>query len=135
MYAQVGDFCVSRGSPTVTLTQISRKAGTLCCQSFPRSDTIWPIWSKLGSLQHSHLSNKRGGWSTRGGWAKLFLLCTSKLQGGDSKSGKTLRKTPHPAKAGSWGPFLIYQLISNANSVQFHSNRAGLAVLIRVLPV
>ena len=41
MYAQVEDFCVSRGSPTVPLTQIScnavffksqnpRKAGTLC---------------------------------------------------------------------------------------------------------
>ena len=41
MYAQVGDFCVSRGHPTVPLTQISRnavffksqnprKAGTLC---------------------------------------------------------------------------------------------------------
>ena len=38
MYAQVGDFCVSRGSLTVTLTRISRNAvffksqnpGTLC---------------------------------------------------------------------------------------------------------
>ena len=30
----------------------------------------------------------------------------------------------------SWGPFRIYQLISTANPAQFHSNRAGLAVLI-----
>jgi hypothetical protein len=30
----------------------------------------------------------------------------------------------------SWRPFWIYQLISKANPAQFHSNRAGLAVLI-----
>jgi hypothetical protein len=30
----------------------------------------------------------------------------------------------------SWGPFWIYRLISTANPAQFHSKRAGLAVLI-----
>ena len=30
----------------------------------------------------------------------------------------------------SLGPFRIYQLMSTANQVEFHSNRAGLAVLI-----
>ena len=30
----------------------------------------------------------------------------------------------------SWGLIRIYQLISTANPAQFHSNRAGLAVLI-----
>jgi hypothetical protein len=33
-------------------------------------------------------------------------------------------------RKGSWGPFRIYQLISTANSAQFHSKRAELAVLI-----
>ena len=29
-----------------------------------------------------------------------------------------------------WGPIRIYQLISTANSAQFHSKRTGLVVLI-----
>ena len=42
---------------------------------------------------------------------------------------KKLKKNVKERKR-SWGPFRIYQLISTANPAQFHSNMAGLAVLI-----